>query len=70
WNRDDIPSSVIWNAYIGYQQDFGAGAMFRTADLALTLNNITDKAYISGGQEGAYLLGADRTVSFTVSLGF
>jgi len=70
WNRDDIPSSVIWNAYMGYQQDFGAGAMFKTADLALTLNNITDKAYISSGQEGAYLLGADRTVSFTVSLGF
>ena len=70
WNRDDIPSSVIWHAYLGYQQDFAAGSMFKTADLAFTLNNLTNQAYISGGQEGAYLLGADRTVSFTVSLGF
>ncbi|HEY9041009.1 MAG TPA: TonB-dependent receptor [Rheinheimera sp.] len=70
WNRDDIPSSVIWNAYFGYQHDLGNNAMFRSADLALTLNNITDKAYISGGQEGAYLLGADRTVSFSVALSF
>ncbi|NRQ43823.1 TonB-dependent receptor [Rheinheimera sp. YQF-2] len=70
WNRDPIPAHTIINAYLGYQYDLAAAAMFNRVDLALTLNNLTDKNYISGGQEGAYLLGAGRTVSFTVSLGF
>jgi len=70
WNRDPIPAHTIVNAYLGYQYNPAAAAMFSQVDLALTLNNLTDKSYISGGQEGAYLLGAGRTVSFTVSLGF
>lgn len=70
WNRDNIPSSSIWNAYFGYRHDMTANSMFRFADLALTFNNLTDQRYITGGQEGAYLLGAGRTASFTVSLGF
>lgn len=70
WNRDNIPSSTIWHAYLGYQHQLDTAAMFRSADLALIINNLTDKAYISGGQEGAYLLGADRSVSFTVALSF
>ena len=70
WNRDPIPAHTIVNAYLGYQYNLAAAAMFNQVDLALTLNNLTDKHYISGGQEGAYLLGAGRTVSFTVSLGF
>lgn len=70
WNRDSIPSSTIWNAYFGYRHEVANSDMFRFVDLALTLNNVTDQTYITGGQEGAYLLGAGRTASFTVSLGF
>lgn len=70
WNRDSIPSSTIWNAYFGYRHEMSNSDMFRSVDLALTLNNVTDQTYITGGQEGAYLLGAGRTASFTVSLGF
>ena len=70
WNRDNIPSSTIWHAYVGYRHDTANSDMFRFVDLALTLNNVTNQTYITGGQEGAYLLGAGRTASFTVSLGF
>ncbi|WP_019674958.1 TonB-dependent receptor domain-containing protein [Arsukibacterium perlucidum] len=70
WNRDSIPSSTVWNAYFGYRHEMADSDMFRFVDMALTLNNVTDQTYITGGQEGAYLLGAERTASFTVSLGF
>lgn len=70
WNRDSIPSATIWNAYFGYRHEMTNSDMFRFVDLALTINNATDQTYITGGQEGAYLLGAGRTASFTVSLGF
>ncbi|MBU2428880.1 MAG: TonB-dependent receptor, partial [Gammaproteobacteria bacterium] len=70
WNRDEIPAYTLLNLYAGYRVDLAQGAAIQTLDLALTFNNLTDKAYIAGGQEGAYLLGAERTASFTVSLGF
>uniref|UniRef100_UPI004047F122 TonB-dependent receptor domain-containing protein n=1 Tax=Rheinheimera sp. TaxID=1869214 RepID=UPI004047F122 len=70
WNSDKIDARTIYNAYLGYAKDLGAGSLFQSVDLAFVINNLTDKSYISGGSEGAYLLGAGRTASFTVSLGF
>lgn len=70
WNRDVIPAHTIFNAYLGYEHSLNGNGLFKGVDLALVLNNISDKAHISGGQEGAYLLGAGRTISATVSLSF
>jgi iron complex outermembrane receptor protein len=70
WNRDEIPAHTLLNLYAGYRVDLAQGSAIETLDLSFLLNNLTDKAYIAGGQEGAYLLGAERTASFTVSLGF
>lgn len=70
WNRDAIPAHTIFNAYLGYEQSLNGAGLFKGVDLALVMNNLTDKAHISGGQEGAYLLGAGRTVSATISLSF
>jgi len=70
WNRDEIPAHTLLNLYAGYRVDLAQGSAIQTLDLSLLLNNLTDKEYIAGGQEGAYLLGAERTASFTVSLGF
>lgn len=70
WNRDEIPAHTLLNLYAGYRVDLAQGSAIQTLDLSFLLNNLTDKAYIAGGQEGAYLLGAERTASFTLSLGF
>jgi len=70
WNKDTISAHTIFNAYLGYEKDLGAASPFKSVDLALVMNNLTDKSYITGGSEGAYLIGAGRTASFTVSLGF
>ncbi|OBP15079.1 TonB-dependent receptor [Rheinheimera sp. SA_1] len=70
WNRDEIPAYTLLNLYAGYRVDLAQGSAIQTLDLSFLLNNLTDKSYIAGGQEGAYLLGAERTASFTVSLGF
>lgn len=70
WNRDEIPAHTLLNLYAGYRVDLAQGSAIQTLDLSFLLNNLTDKSYIAGGQEGAYLLGAERTASFTVSLGF
>ncbi|MDP4530356.1 TonB-dependent receptor [Alkalimonas delamerensis] len=70
WNRDRISGHTIYNAYLGYEQSLGNNGLFQSVDLAFVLNNLTDKSYITGGSEGAYLIGAGRTASFTVSLSF
>ena len=70
WNKDMISARTIFNAYFGYEKDLGVATLFKSVDLALVLNNLTDKNYITGGSEGAYMIGAGRTASFTVSLGF
>ncbi|MEH8016278.1 TonB-dependent receptor [Rheinheimera muenzenbergensis] len=70
WNKDQIAAHTIFNTYFGYEKDLDAASLFKSVDLALVLNNLTDKNYITGGSEGAYLIGAGRTASFTVSLGF
>lgn len=70
WNSDEIKARTIYNAYLGYAKDLGAGSLFQSVDLAFVINNLTDKSYITGGSEGAYLIGASRTASFNISLGF
>lgn len=70
WNRDSLPTHTLLNAYLGYEKSLDNSNLFSGVDLALVLNNITDKNYITGGNEGSYLIGAGRTASFTVSLNF
>lgn len=70
WNNDEIATHTLLNAYLGYEKAFDNSEFFSGIDIALVLNNITDKNYITGGSEGAYLIGPGRTASFTVSLNF
>ncbi len=70
WNRDEIPTHTLFNAYLGYEKALDNSNFFSGVDLAFVINNLTDKNYITGGSEGAYLIGAGRTASFTVSLNF
>jgi len=70
WNRDEIPTNTLFNAYLGYEKALDKSNFFSGIDIAFVINNITDKSYISGGSEGSYLIGAGRTASFTVSLNF
>jgi iron complex outermembrane receptor protein len=44
--------------------------MFKSMDLSLVQNNLTDQDYLAGGQEGAYYLGAERTATVTLKLDF
>lgn len=70
WNRDELPTHTLLNAYLGYEKSLDNSSFFSGVDLAFVINNLTDKNYITGGSEGAYLIGAGRTASFTVSLNF
>lgn len=70
WNRDQIEAHTLWDLYFGYQKSLSGDQLINSLDVSLLINNLTDKAYISGGSEGAYLLGAERSISMTVSLGF
>ena len=69
-NKDELPASTVLDLSLGYQKTLSQDAMFQYVDLSLLVNNLTDEEYLSGGQEGAYYIGAGRTASFTVSLGF
>lgn len=69
-NSESIPSYTLSNLYIGYNGLMADQSMFKSFDLSFTINNLTNEAYISGGQEGAYLLGATRTAAITGSLNF
>ncbi|WP_333608308.1 TonB-dependent receptor domain-containing protein [Arsukibacterium sp.] len=70
WNRDSIPAHTIINANFGYHVPLSSNSNFSALEINLVLNNLTNKAYITGGQEGAYLLGAGRSSSLTLSLSF
>ena len=70
WNRDNIPAHTLLNLYAGYHAEMAQAGFVQTLDLSFVINNLTDKRYIAGGQEGAYLLGAERSASLTLSLGF
>lgn len=70
WNKDQINSHLLWGAYLGYSKTLSGQQLFNTLDINLVLNNLTDKSHISGGSEGAYLLGAGRSASVSISLGF
>ena len=69
-NKDQLPASTVLDLSLGYQKTLTQDAMFQYVDLSFLVNNLTDEEYLSGGQEGAYYIGAGRTASFTVSLGF
>lgn len=69
-NSERIPSYTLSNLYIGYNGLMPDNSMFKSFDVNFTINNLTDETYISGGQEGAYLLGAARTAAITGSLNF
>lgn len=70
WNRDEIPAHTLLNLYAGYHAEMAQAGLIQTLDLSFIINNLTDKRYLAGGQEGAYLLGAERSASLTISLGF
>ncbi len=70
WNRDEIPAHTLFNLYAGYHAEMAQAGLIQTLDLSFIINNLTDKRYLAGGQEGAYLLGAERSASLTISLGF
>lgn len=70
WNRDEIPAHTLLNLYAGYHAEMAQAGLIQTLDLSFIINNLTDKTYLAGGQEGAYLLGAERSASLTISLGF
>ncbi len=69
-NSERIPSYTLSNLYIGYNGLMPDNSMFKSFDVNFTINNLTDETYISGGQEGAYLLGSARTAAITGSLNF
>lgn len=68
-NRDTIPAAAIYNLYIGYETAM-QNSLFKSFDIGFTMNNVTDRTYIPGGREGAYLVGAGRTSAITASLNF
>jgi len=70
WNKDVINSHTLWNAYLGYNKVLSGQQLFNSLDINFVLNNLTDKAHISGGSEGAYLLGAGRSASVTLAVSF
>ncbi len=70
WNRDQIDAHTLLDLYFGYQKSLSGDLLINSLDVALLINNLTDRSYISGGSEGAYLLGAERSITMTVSLGF
>ncbi len=70
WNRDEIPASTLWDLYFGYRKDLAGDGFMKSLELNFLVNNLTDQEHITGGSEGAYLLGAGRSASMTVSLGF
>lgn len=69
WNRDKLPAYTNFNLYMGYSKALD-GQWMRSLDLNFVINNLTDKNYLSGGTEGAYLIGAGRSATATISLGF
>lgn len=68
-NRDTIPAAAIYNLYVGYETAM-QNSLFKSFDIGFTMNNVTDRTYIPGGREGAYLVGAGRTSAITASLNF
>ncbi len=70
WNRDELPASTLLDLYVGYHKDVGSASLVKALDLNFVINNLTDKAHLTGGSEGAYLLGAGRSASITASLSF
>lgn len=70
WNRDEIPTRTLWDLYFGYRKEIAGAGLIQSLELNFLINNLTDQAHITGGSEGAYLLGAGRSASMTVSLGF
>lgn len=70
WNRDELPSATLWDLYVGYHKEVGGETLVKALDLNFVINNLTDKAHLTGGSEGAYLLGAGRSASITASLSF
>lgn len=69
WNRDLIPAYTNISLYAGYSKDLDS-QLLNSLDVNFVINNVTDKEHISGGSEGAYLIGAGRSAALTVSLGF
>lgn len=69
WNRDQIPSYTNFSLYAGYSKELDS-QLINSLDINFVINNLTDKEHISGGSEGAYLIGAGRSASLTLSLGF
>lgn len=69
WNRDEIPAYTNISFYAGYSKEL-TGQLVNSLDVNFVINNVTDKEHISGGSEGAYLIGAGRSAALTVSLGF
>ncbi|WP_115717370.1 TonB-dependent receptor domain-containing protein [Gallaecimonas mangrovi] len=68
-NQDTIPSHTISSLYGGYHIDLGSKDL-KSLDLSLNITNLTDKAYLAGGNDGSYYIGAGRTVTATASLAF
>ncbi len=69
-NAESIPGYNLANLYIGYNGMMSEGSLFKSFDISFVINNLTDETYITGGQEGAYMLGAARTAAMTGSLNF
>jgi len=70
WNRDEIPSHTLWDLYLGYHHEVSGDSLVKALDLSFVVNNVTDQAHITGGSEGAYLLGAGRSANATLSISF
>jgi len=69
-NKDELPASTVLDLTFGYQKSLSQDALFKAVALDFVVNNLTDEEYLTGGQEGAYYIGAPRTVSMTVRLDF
>ncbi len=69
-NKDELPASTVLDLSLGYHKSLNGDLLFKAVALDLTLNNLTDEEYLSGGQEGAYYIGAPRTLAATVRLDF
>ncbi|WP_337841266.1 TonB-dependent receptor [Rheinheimera sp.] len=69
-NKDELPASTVLDFYVGYSKTLSNSELFKGLDLALVINNLNDESYLTGGQEGAYFIGAERTASLTLSLDF
>lgn len=69
--RGEVDSYTVLDFNAGYSAEVSAGP-FKSVDLALVVNNLSDESYLAGGtgNGSTYYIGAPRTAAFTFTANF